>query len=462
MTLNLGSFTRFQPSLACILLAIFLGVLLLAGGGSQAELLGQVVVRAAAWVALIIFVLFGNRASSVARPVFLLALAALALALLQLVPLPPGLWQALPGRALLSEAAAASGQAQPWRPWSIVPDATFNAASSLVVPFAVLLLTTGLRENEWQWLPGMLLALVLLSSLAGLLQFSGAPFDNVLINDLQGKVSGTFANRNHFALFMALGCLIVPAWAFPAGRSSGWRGPAGLGLLLLFTLTIIASGSRAGTIIGVLAVAIGLVLARSGIRRTLIRYPRWVTWGLIVGVVVAISIAVLLSVAAGRAVSIDRAFAVEQGRDMRVRALPTVLAMTREYFPFGSGLGAFDQVFRMHEPDKLLKSTYFNHAHNDWLEIVLDAGLPGLLLLLIAVGWWGRASVQAWWTTPERHNAMPRLGSAMLLLILIASVFDYPARTPMIMAMAVIAGIWLSRRATTLVSPALRASKQHL
>jgi O-antigen ligase len=297
--------------------------------------------------------------------------------------------------------------------------------------------------------------------LLALLQFSGARFDNPLINEVIGKTSGSFANRNHFAMFMALGCLIAPIWAFTSGGSPGWRGPVAVGSLLFFTLTILASGSRVGLLTGPLGVVIGLGLARSGIRRALSRHPHWVTWGLIAGVIAAISAAVLLSVVVGRAMSIDRALALDEGQDLRFRGLPTVLEMTRAYFPFGSGIGAFEGVFRMHEPLDLLAPTYFNHAHNDWLEVVLDAGLPGALFLLAAVGWWTWASVQAWWISRGR-DPMPRLGSAMLLLIMISSVFDYPVRTPMIMAMIVIAGIWLGNRAEPPVSSALRTSKPHL
>lgn len=459
MSLRSRPLARFQPSLAFMLLTAVFAALWLAGGASRGDVLGQVVVRAVAWTGLIVFILFGERTSPLPRPVVWLTAVALALALAQLVPLPPAVWQALPGRMLLSEAAAAGGQAQPWRPWSIVPGATFNAAASLVVPIAVLAIVSGLRDNERRWLPGVVLALVVLSSLVGLMQFSGIAIGNALINDSPGEVAGTFANRNHFAVFIALGCLIAPTWAFPAGGGAGWRTPVAIGLLLLFTLTILASGSRAGIIVGMLAIAIGMMIARSGIRRTLGRHPRWVGGAVIGGVVVMIGGAVLLSVVAGRAVSIDRALTIEGGQDMRVRGLPVVWTMIRDYFPFGSGLGGFDPVFRISEPFSVLKPTYFNHAHNDWLEILLDAGIPGALLMAAAVAWWGRASVQAWWTAPRRHDARPRLGSAMILLIMVASAFDYPARTPMIMAMVTLAAIWLAERDG---ASALPKSRQHL
>ena len=143
---------------------------------------------------------------------------------------------------------------------------------------------------------------------------------------------------------------------------------------------------------------------------------------------------------------IYRVIGVDPGQDMRGRGLPTVLAMIWAYFPVGSGLGGFDPIFRMHEPISLLGLTYFNHAHNDWLEVVLDAGLPGLLLLFSAVLWWGWASICAWRAGADTRYILPKLGSAALLLVMIASIFDYPARVPMIMAVIVIAAAWLGGR----------------
>src|SRR3546814_18506461 len=118
---------------------------------------------------------------------------------------------------------------------------------------------------------------------------------------------------------------------------------------------------------------------------------------------------------------------------MRARGLPTVLSMIAAYFPAGAGFGGFDPIFRLHEPFRLLKPTYFNHAHNDFLEVVLDGGLPAALLLLVAIGWYAIASIRAW-RASGRHSVLPTLGSSILLLVFVASAFDYPARTPMLIA----------------------------
>ena len=443
------------PSLPFALLVTLLSVLLLAGGASRADIAaGQIVVRAASWICLAIAFLFGRRPSLDRGRVALVFLAAaITLTMLQLVPLPPSVWTSLPGRDVLRAAAGMNSDVQPWRPWSMTPTATINALSSLVVPFAVLYLVMTLDPAEWRRMPGLFLILIAVSAILGALQASGATFDNPLINESIGFVSGTFANRNHFALFLAFGCLLAPIWAFLDGRRPKWRAPVALGLIMVFALEILASGSRAGLVVGALALGIAPLIVWRGVKAVLAGQPRWVFASLISATVALVIAAVLLSITADRAESINRALVIDPGQDMRGRGLPVVLDMIRAYLPWGSGLGGFDPIFRLHEPLSLLKPTYFNHAHNDFLEIVLDAGVFGLLLLVAGLAWWAWAGVRAW--RGGSRNALPRLGAAMLLLVIVASLFDYPARTPMIMAMMVIAAVWLGERPQARGSSAL-------
>lgn len=431
-------------SLMLALAVSFLMLLWIAGGATRSDVLGQMVVRFAAWSALCLAAIFAPRpALGKSWPVAAFLALALVLAIAQLVPLPPALWQSLPGRGLLVEAAAITGETQPWRPLSIVPDATANAAGSLVVPITMLALLSVMNEAERRWLPVVLLCLIVASALLGLLQFSGSRFNNPLINDTVGQISASFANRNHLALFLAIGCVLAPAWAVQDMRGRRWRMPAALGITLMFVLMVLATGSRAGILLCGFALVAALVLVWRDARRELRHYPRWMLP--VVGAVVAsaIAIAVFVAFVSNRATSISRLLASEEAQDMRGRALPTVIEMIQTYFPAGSGLGAFDPVFRIHEPQNLLKLTYFNHAHNDFLEVALDTGLPGLALMLAAIVWWGVATFRAW--RGIGAAMLPRLGSVILALIMVASVVDYPARTPMIMAVLIVAAWWLSQ-----------------
>lgn len=436
--------SRRSPSLSFVLLLILLSILWLAGGASRADVLGQAIVRGMATLLLVAAALLSDR-PAIGRlwPVAALLLATIALPLLQLIPLPPVLWTSLPGREPFEQAATLSDQLQPWRPWSIAPDTTANAAASLIVPFTTLVLILGMREDERARLPLIVLVFVTLAMLVGLLQFSGAGFNNPFVNDTPGQVSGIFANRNHLGLLLAFGCLIAPAWAFADRQQARWRAPVAVGLVVLLVLSVLATGSRAGLGLGGLAIALGIALAWRDIGRTLRRYPRWIIMASGAGIVALLLVSIILSVAADRAVAINRVLAVDAAGDIRSLARPTVMTMIGMYFPVGAGLGGFETLFRVHEPFSLLKLTYFNHAHNDFLEIAVDAGLPGLTILAAALGWWGWASARAWCADRSDATTMARQGSGLLLLVILASAFDYPARTPTIMALVVLAATWL-------------------
>jgi O-antigen ligase len=425
------------------LLSTFLVVLWLAGGASRADVLGQAVTRFFAWMFLVAVALSSTRLDwRRVKPIAALLGLSVLVVSIQLVPLPPAIWTALPGRELLTRAAEVSGQQQPWRPLSLSPSGTANALGSLVVPVTTMVLAANLtRKQHWQ-IAGLVLGLTVAGSAVALLQFSGAHFDNPLINYIKGSVSGNFANRNHFALFVALGCLIAPAWGFRRDRKGRWKAIAAVALLPFFLLVILATGSRTGMLLSGLAIVGGLFIVRTNVLRELRSLPRWMAVSIVGTTAVALIGAIVLSIALGRAVSIDRAIDLQAADDLRSRALPYVVDAIMRYFPVGSGFGTFDPVYRIGEPDALLQPAYFNHAHNDWLEIVLEGGIAGAALLLGALCWGLLATARLWRNHPEGAT-LGYVGALALVLTMLASIPDYPARTPMMMAIVVIASLWL-------------------
>ena len=64
--------------------------------------------------------------------------------------------------------------------------------------------------------------------------------------------------------------------------------------------------------------------------------------------------------------------------------------MIWHYAPFGGGFGSFEAAYKIVEPVNLLSLQYLNHAHNDYLELAIEAGLPGLALAglwIVLIGW---------------------------------------------------------------------------
>lgn len=436
------------------LLIAFLAILWVAGGASRADVLGQSVVRFSAWSAIIVAILAIPRVDwrSIKEPGIILSAAALLVAL-QLVPLPPQIWMALPGRAIFAEAAVLTGTEQPWRPLSISPSGTANALASLIVPAVVLLLAGGMtREQHWR-IALFVLGMVGGGAVLGALQFSGANVDNPLINTVTGAVAGNFSNRNHFSLFLAIGCVLALTWAF-RDETPPWKAAAAFGLIVIFTLMILATGSRSGVLIGVAGIVLTLLAFRRRAAQQFKAVPRKIAVPILVAGVASVVGAIWLSIGLDRAVSVNRATMLESEADLRSQIWPVVLDIIQRYFPAGTGFGTFDPVFRIGEPDKLLNPQYINLAHNDWLQIVLEGGVIGLVLLAVALVWLAVRTYKAFGASRRSGGSalLAKVGAIIAILILAASVSDYPARTPMVMALLSIAAVWLVNAKTRTVS----------
>lgn len=427
------------------LLVAFLTILWIAGGASRADVIGQTVVRFSAWSIIVLAILALPRVDwrVVREPAIILGLTSLVVAL-QLVPLPPSIWTDLPGRAIIAEAAVLTGTNQPWRPLSISPSGTSNALASLVVPAVVLLLAANLtREQHWR-IAMLVLLMATAGAVVGVLQFSGANFENPLINTVPRAVSGNFANRNHIALLLAIGSVLALAWAFRP-KSSPWKAGAAFGLLVIFILVTLASGSRSGAIVGLSAIVLTFIVFRAGVTRQLEAIPRKVAIPLVALAVALTIAAVWLSVSLDRAASIDRATMLQGDADLRLKIWPIVLDMIQRYFPLGTGFGTFDPVFRISEPDAILAPSYINLAHNDWLQILLEGGLISVALLGATLAWLIFGTFRLWYSDHGLSNSriLAKAGSIVIALVCAASITDYPARTPMLMALLALAAVWL-------------------
>lgn len=436
---------RPGKNLSTFLFLSLLIVLLLAGGASRADVVGQIIVRAASW-SVILLILASDRVltpwpkSDLGR----IMAAVVAITAIQLVPLPPGLWQALPGRSIFIEAAAVSGQVQPWRPVSISPGRTFNALGSLVVAVAMMMAFNSLGQRALRISLLAIVGAIVLSALWGALQFSGAGFGNPFVNDVTGMVSGPFANRNHLAAFLAIGCVVCPASvAFVGGGRVWWIGA--LAVSLFFLLVLIATGSRAGILLAAVACIAAVSISWGSLRTALSNPSPRLKFAAFACFLVIAMLLIFISIRFGRAVAIDRLGSLDAGEDLRLRALPTVWEMTVNYFPLGIGFGAFDPAFRIWEPTSLLQLPYFNQAHNDVLQVVLEGGVLSAAVGIAAIVWAARTYCRAIRSATLENRVLAHTAASTLLIIVLASLLDYPGRTPLIMATTVIAALWLER-----------------
>jgi O-antigen ligase len=441
------------------LFAGFVFLCMLGGGGARADILSLLYVRPAAILLVAAMLVLPGKVDlkSVLVPL-LLCLAFCALMAAQLVPLPPPVWQALPGRALFAEAASLSGQPQPWRPLSIAPDLTLNSLAAMVVPVAGLLGFAALDGHRRRLLLPVLIGAALLSALLGFLQLSGganSPFYLYRVTNDDSAV-GLFANRNHNAALLAMALPMLATWAATGPgplRLKGTRTIAAAAAGVFLVSAIISTTSRAGLGFGALGALAAWVLyvQQARIAGELRKGWRAILLGLgaIAGMVVALA---LLQ----RASSLERLFGDEAGSDWRTQNFGYLTKLAGDMQPLGTGFGAFDPFWRIHEPHGSLTPQYLNHAHNDLIELAITGGLPALALLGAGLVWLLLAiwRVVRPWRAAERHILFARLGAAMLAILLLWSLIDYPLRTPSLALAAAVAAGWLGSGARRRPVPA--------
>jgi O-antigen ligase len=360
-------------------------------------------------------------------PAFWVAGAIVAVAVVQLIPLPPQLWMGLPGHAAEAHALDLAGLPHGWRPISLTPVETETSLLALIPPLAMFLGGLCLSWRDLSLLFGLWLSLAILGLILGGFQLVGGDGAGgyLYATTNYGSLVGFFANRNHEASLLLTTTPFAAALAVSSSVEQSRRGILAVSCLVFILLACVglaAARSRAG--IGLAApmlCAAGLLVWLSP---RAIRSFRWI---LAVGGVVALTV-VLLGFLAFRPI-IDRFDARYQG-ELRIEVWPLVEKAADPFLPLGSGIGSFDTVYRASEPLNTVTWTFLNHAHNEYLETWLEAGWLGVIALGIFLYWVGPAIWRAWRrpaSGPGRDFA--RAASIAVLLFLVHSFVDYPLRT---------------------------------
>ncbi len=435
-------------------LALFLGLVFLTGGGARADIGSLFILRSVAAL-VCAYGLFTLQWRDVTANRFLFGMAATILLLvgLHLVPLPASIWHGLPGRELIVQIDKTAGLGEVARPLATVPHAAWNALYALLVPLAVLILGVQLTREQRAYLLPLLIGIGLLSGLIGLIQAIGDPngplyFYRVTNN---GAAVGFFANRNHQAVLLATLFPMLAAYACTGIKSAEaanaklWGGVAFVAFLIPL---ILVTGSRAGLITGV----IGLVSAVILYRRPQIATPkrrggkssspvnvRYLAIGF--GLILIVGLSIILS----RAEALDRLTQTDSVEEQRFLVWPIIAKIGTDFAPWGSGIGSFVEIYQVYEPKSLLDPTYLNHAHNDWLEVWMTAGIPGAILLALAIIAFVR---QTWRSLAANRKSgsqvvFARLGAVVVLIWALASIGDYPLRVPSLACVFVIAVLWM-------------------
>jgi O-antigen ligase len=371
--------------------------------------------------------------------------------LLQLVPLPPLLWTTLPNRQLLVGTFELLERELPWMPISVLPRATWLSALSLLPPLAVFLGTLLLGYRERRLLCILLLGTGILSVFVGLSQVAQGPQSVLRFFEFtnQNEAVGFFANRNHFAALLYALTLFAAVWVIEAAAGVGsvergrldtaWMAAVAASLVVL---VIILAGqamarSRAGLVLTIVALFGAFALAVTDHRNASVGSLAKVTPAKLMMGAIILAIILVVQYALYR---ILQRFDVDPLQDARIVFARNTFVAAKAYMPLGSGMGTFPSVYALFEkPQDALIDVYANRAHNDVLELALEAGVVGLGLAILFVAWLAIRSVKVWrgrdLTLGGIDLSLARAATLVVGLIIGHSLVDYPLRTGAIMGL---------------------------
>lgn len=424
---RLGTARVMWPGAAVALLVL---AVLIGGGGSRYALSNLLIQIAAIAAISFYYRAAWSKWTEWPRGLKILAAATIALPLLHLIPLPSGMWQTLPGRGLAAEARDIVAMGDGWFPLTLDRSRTVLAFAALLPPLAVLLLMP--KATTGQSLIRLILALAVANLVLGGFQIvinANLPYGYPVLE--RGRLYGFFANHNTSGLFFVIAlCLLTGAnLRFGQSKASSAQVELALkaGLAIALVVGVILTQSRSSNALMALVLAGWLVTA---VRR------RWADGGaikrwylLVPAALVALVIALVWGNNRVRQ-TIDRFGDLD---DQRYSIWSDTLVAIDHFFPVGSGMGSFDEVFQNFESLETLVPAMARRAHNDYLEIGLEAGLFGLALVAGWLLWLG----VTWWRR-RRGPAAQQNNAVVLALTSIAaqSCVDYPLRNEAILCVA--------------------------
>ena len=267
---------------------------------------------------------------------------------------------------------------------------------------------------------------------------------------------GSFVNRHDFAALMEM-TVAVPLGLLFTGAVRRDKKLLYVVAVTLMTSALLLSGSRGG-LVAVIAEIILLVILTTKLKGT---KSLLLKTGLsLVLVVAAVGGAIFVGGDTSLTKFAEKA-ASEDISSSRFHIWDVTLKVIAEHLPFGTGLGAYTQAYTKF--DTLSGQDLVEQAHNDYLQIVSDAGIVGLVLGGAFLFLFFREGVRNIRSSNTFRRGVATGAFAGCFAILIHSVFDFVLHITAIsvmfltlMAMLIAAGRRFDDDVTEFDEPSLR------
>jgi len=365
-----------------------------------------------------------------------LVLATLALPLLHAIPIPPSVWTGLPGRELVVESLQLIGDPGAWMSFSADQKLSLLAFVGLAPPFAILLLAWDLPRNKLPLISGMLIGVTGFALCIGAIQLAsaGQALDFYIGGSAQ-RFAGFFANHNSAGLYFGIIlCLLIGSSRedLPAIFAAT---PARLALGCVLTIAVLLTQSRSS--MALLLFPFILLVFKLWLNRQALQKKH---------VLMALGASALLAVVFATAIlssgRVEQSFARFESLDgMRPEIWADGIVSAERFWPLGSGMGTFDEVFQLDEALESVTPLRAGRAHNDYLEITIEAGIVGLTLVAV---WFCYLSRRGFSSLRHAKFSLLPLASALgMTMIAAQSIVDYPLRNGTLLCIAALLVVFL-------------------
>lgn len=403
--------------------ALLVSVLFVGGALRETQALVAVLVAGALGMQL-----FARRRLDRTSPLLVFLGIAIGLTVLQLIPLPDGLREFLDptGEGLRSDGAALTGTS-PWQSLSLDPAGTLRALTFLVILGGIGFLALRFAASE----RGRFALLGAVAATCGLAALVSGIHALVNASSLYGvyapaqatpRVFGPLLNGNHMGSLMALGAVLSIGLAFYTRQRVNLRvlwivNAIGCVLVVLATLS---RGAVLAFAFGLAVTGAALIAQRfesttttDGSRRRR-RPASALTNQLPLAIIIAFGLGVAIYSSAGKvATQLDNTSLTELSQpSSKYAAWKSSLALVHESPWVGIGRGALEPTFtRVHDPAAYVT---FSHLENEYLQAVVEWGVIGSIVLVLAFGWCLITALRRWRDGPLAAAALGGIAGVLL------------------------------------------------
>lgn len=349
-----------------------------------------------------------------------------------LLPLTTEVWKLLPGRLNYQPAISwlANNETNSTLSLSLIHNRTVSSLILLIALVSLFISTSLQSFSNKKKILSLILLIACIQGVWGAIQFSTNNPQWYPFNSGHSNINaiGTYLNRDHFVFlaYMTLPiAILMLGESYLSIRKNSNKNQYALiktiGLSLAIIILICSaffSRSRAGISLTVLAtIAATLILTRQS--------GSWRQLG-IIAIIIASSLATAIST--GILSTLNRFIILNPFEDGRWEIFHYTLEGIKMFWPLGSGVGTFQEIYATIQP--FTQKNFINHVHNDYLELLFEMGVAGAIILTLAL----IIYIKSWLKASKEKNINIKttrmIVGLSLLLSALHGLVDFNLHTP--------------------------------